>query len=263
MTRFPDIIIRSALFNLCFFTWCFVAACLLMPLFISSARNAQRSGPIWGGLTLWLTRVICGLRHEIRGQQYMTREPCIYAAKHQSAWDTIIFLTLFPCPAYVLKRELLFIPFWGWYLWRMRMIAIDRSAGASGLKDLIRQSRQAIADGRQIIIFPEGTRKTPGSPPHYHPGIIAMYNQLKVPVIPVALNSGSYWGKNAFTKYPGTIIMECLPPIPPGLGKEEFMRQLQESIETASQKLLEEAQRAQHKETPCVHPAEKQTKLAK
>ncbi len=233
------IFLRSLLFNLCFFAWSLLSALLFAPLFIASVGAAQRVGAPWANVTLLLARLICGIRHDLRGREHIVDGPIIYASKHQSAWDTLIFLTLLQSPAYILKRELLHIPFWGWYLWRMKMIAINRSAGASGMKDMIRQSKAALSDARPIIIYPEGTRTAPGAPPHYHPGVAALYSQLGVPVIPVALNSGVYWGKNAFTKHSGTIIIEFLPPIPPGLSKTEFMARLQDAIETASQRLLD------------------------
>jgi 1-acyl-sn-glycerol-3-phosphate acyltransferase len=235
--------LRSLLFNFCFFSWSVVSAFLFAPMFLISVGTAQRIGRPWANVSLWLARVICGIRYEIRGREYITDAPVIYASKHQSAWDTLIFLSLLRSPAYVLKRELLWLPFWGWYLWRMRMIAIDRKSGASSIKHLIRASREALAESRTIVIFPEGTRTAPGATPHYHPGITALYSQLEVPVVPIALNSGCYWGKNAFTKHAGTILMQFLPPIPPGLAKLEFMAKLQETIETASQQLLEEAKR--------------------
>lgn len=241
MKTSPLLFVRSLIFNLCFFVWAMLAAIIFSPLFIASARASGRSGSPWAQGSLWLARIICGIRYEIRGKEYITDSPVIYASKHQSAWDTVIFLTLFKWPAYVLKRSLLRIPLWGWYLWRMQMVAIDRSAGAGGMKQMIRDSKVALTKGRPIIIYPEGTRTRPGAAPNYHPGVVALYNQLEVPVIPVALNSGCYWGKDAFTKYPGTIIIEFLPPIPAGLGKKEFSQKLQETIETASQKLLKEA----------------------
>lgn len=231
------IFLRSLLFNICFFSWSLLASFIYLPFFIIAP---QRVGHPWAAPTLALAQLICGIRHEIRGQQYFTRAPVIYAAKHQSAWDTVIFLTLLSRPAYVLKRELLWIPCWGWYLWRMKMIAIDRSAGASSMKSMIRQSQAALADGRPIVIYPEGTRTRPGAAPQYHPGVAALYSQLNVPVVPVALNSGMFWGKDAFIKRPGTIVLKFLPAIAPGLDKKEFMAKLEASIETASQKLLEE-----------------------
>lgn len=233
------IFLRSLIFNLLFFLWAMLSSLLFAPLFLMSSEASLAAGRPWAVVTLWLARIICGVKYDIRGKEFISDTPVLYASKHQSAWDTMIFWVLLTRPTYVLKRELLRIPLWGWYLWRMRMIAIDRSAGGAGLKDMLRQAKTAITT-RPIIIFPEGTRKKPGSPPDYHPGVIALYSSLKVPVIPVALNSGLYWGKNAFIKRPGTIIIEFLPPIAPGLGKEEFMAKVQGEIETASKKLLDD-----------------------
>jgi 1-acyl-sn-glycerol-3-phosphate acyltransferase len=231
--------LRSLLFNLCFFGWSLLAALLFAPIFVLSPSHA---GKPWALVSLWLARLICGITYEVRGGEHIVDGPVIYASKHQSAWDTLIFLILLANPAYVLKRELLLMPLWGWYLWRMRMIAIDRGAGASSIKHMIRQAKSALAQDRPIVIFPEGTRTAPGTVPHYHPGITALYSMLDVPVIPVVLNSGLYWGKNAFTKHAGKVIIEFLPPIAPGMGKAKFMEKLQSTIETASQTLLDEAQ---------------------
>lgn len=233
-------ILRSLLFNLCFAVWSFSAAFLLAPLFVFSGRATQLAGPIWGHVSLFMLRAICGIRHEVRGREHMPMQAAIIASKHQSAWDTIIFLLLLPAPAFVLKRELLRIPFWGWYLWRMKMIAIDRSAGASSIKHMTKQARQAIADNRSIVIFPEGTRTRPGAQAHYHPGLVALYSMLDAPVVPVALNSGLFWGKNAFLKRPGTIVIEFLPPVPPGLPKNQLLPRVQDAVETASNRLLQE-----------------------
>lgn len=234
--------LRSTLFNICFILWGLVSAFLFAPFFFLSPRASVTAGRPWAKLTLWFARVFLGIRHEIRGAEHMVDGPVIYASKHQSAWDTTIFLILFAWPAYVLKRELLRLPFWGWYLWRMQMIAIDRSAGASGMKSMIKQGKAALAQNRPIVIFPEGTRTRVGSEPHYHPGVAALYSMLNVPVIPIALNSGVFWAKNAYIKHPGTVIMQFLPPIAPGMKKDAFMARLENDIETASQKLIEEAQ---------------------
>lgn len=234
-------LLRSLFFNICFTAWALIASIIFAPLFLVSSDAAMKAGRPWAMVALWLAKHICGLTYEIRGQQYLTHQPVIYACKHQSAWETAIFLMLFKAPAYVLKRELLRIPGWGWYLWRMKMIAIDRSAKASSMKHMLRQAKEALNAGRPIVIYPEGTRRAPGAEPMYHPGVVALYSMLHVPVIPVALNSGVYWGKNAFTKRPGKIIMEFLPPIAPGEDKKEFMQKLQNSIETASNRLLAEA----------------------
>lgn len=235
--------LRSLLFNIFFFGWTMLAPILFAPLFLLSSKASLSSGAPWANGVLWLLKICCGIRHEIRGAQHISDTPVIYASKHQSAWETVAFLTLLKHPAYVLKRELLRIPLWGWYLWRMKMIAIDRAAGASSLKKMVKQAKAAVADGRPIVIFPEGTRTRPGSTARYHPGTAALYGFLRLPVVPVALNSGLYWGKNSFLKRPGKIVVEFLPPIPAGLPNEEFSARLQQTIETASQRLLEDATR--------------------
>lgn len=230
-------LIRSVVFNILFTLWALLASIIFAPLFLISRSASLKCGHPWAKGALLLARVILGIKHEIKGIEHLTNGPVIYASKHQSAWDTCIFLTLLDKPCYVLKRELLRIPFWGWYLWRMGMIAIDRSAGASTIKQMLKDSKARLNEGRTIIIYPEGTRTRPGSAPHYHPGVVALYSSLGVPVIPVALNSGLFWGKNAFVKKPGTITLQFLPPIPPGLKKDEFRTRLEHDIETASNQL--------------------------
>lgn len=237
----PSLFIRSIVFNITFFAWAFFSAILFIPLFIISAKFTQKVGKPWAYISLLLARVFCGIKYEIRGRENILEAPVIYASKHQSAWDTLIFILLLPRVAYVLKKELLRLPFWGWYLWRMKMIAIDRAKGASSIKQLIRDGKTALAENRPIVIFPEGTRTRPGATPDYHSGITALYSQFNVPVVPVALNSGVYWGKNAFFKKPGTIIMELLPPIPAGLTKKDFAERLKDDIEAASNRLIRES----------------------
>jgi 1-acyl-sn-glycerol-3-phosphate acyltransferase len=234
------IFFRSLIFNICFFLWAMLASALFAPLFLISPHAARKSGRPWALGALFLAKHICGITYEIRGREHMLAAPAIYASKHQSAWDTVIFLTLLHHPAYVLKRELLRIPLWGWYLWRMQMIAIDRSAGASAMKHMLKQAKAALAAHRPIVIYPEGTRTRPGATPHYHPGTTALYGFLNVPVVPVALNSGYFWGKDAFLKRPGKIILEFLPAIAPGMAKPEFAATLEKTIETASSALLKE-----------------------
>lgn len=236
----PLLLIQSLAFNLTFFSWAFISAVIFAPLFIVSAEMALKAGKPWAKGSLFLARIFCGIKYEVRGRENIQNIPVIYASKHQSAWDTLIFLALFPNVAYVLKKELLRLPFWGWYLWRMKMIAIDRSAGASSIKQLVRDSKAALAAGRPIVIFPEGTRTKLRSEPNYHAGITAMYSSLATAVVPVALNSGIYWEKNAFFKKPGTIVIEFLPIIEAGLPKKEFITRLQHDIEGATNKLLEE-----------------------
>ena len=235
------IFLRSLLFNILYFCWSMLSAIIFAPLFLFSSNASLKAGAPWAHGVLLLARFICGIHYEVRGRENISGQPVIYASKHQSAWDTVIFLTLLHHPAYVLKRSLLRIPLWGWYLWRMKMVAIDRSGKASSLKQMVKDSKAALADGRPIVIYPEGTRTRPGAAPHYHPGVVAMYSQLGVPVVPVALNSGVFWGRDAFIKKPGTVIIEFLSPIPAGMDKKQFANTLENTIESASRKLLEEA----------------------
>jgi 1-acyl-sn-glycerol-3-phosphate acyltransferase len=155
-------------------------------------------------------------------------------------WETFAILPLLDDPAMVLKRELSFIPFFGWFIFKFRMIRVERSAGRSALKRMVADAREAARMDRQIVIFPEGTRRPPGAPPAYKPGAAALYLSLRLPCVPVALNSGLYWPRRKFLRYPGTIIMEFLPPIPAGLSREAFSTRLEEVIESASNRLVAE-----------------------
>jgi len=197
---------------------------------------------------LMLLAGLVGLRHEVRGRANAPEGPAIYAVKHQSAWETIAFALLIPEFAGVYKRELMFIPVYGWYMWRAAMIPIDRGAGAGALRAMLRRARAAAAEGRSIVVMPEGTRMAPGAHRPYHSGVAALYRDLALPVVPVALNSGHYWGRRAFVKRPGTIVFELLEPIAPGLERAAFMELLGARIETASEALGAEA-RAQLAET--------------
>jgi len=193
----------------------------------------------WSRWTLWGLKVFAGLDYELRGQK--PTGPVLIAAKHMSMWDTIALYLILHDPAVVLKRELLGIPFYGWYARKARMIAIDRNAGARALRKMASAARRVIAEGRSVVIFPEGTRKKPGAAPGYKPGVAGLYGQLDVPCVPVALNSGLFWtGPGGFLKKRGRIIVEFLKPIPPGLKRAEFMATLEQRIEQATDRLLKE-----------------------
>lgn len=229
--------LRSLLFNIGFFGWTtlvVVGGLVLLPL---PWPWMHRLGRLWCRGTLVLLRLIVGLRHRIEGKENLLREPAIYASKHQSTWDTLIFAMLLPDCAYVLKRELYRVPLFGQLLARSRPIAIDRSAGGSALRRMLASAKRAIGDGRAIVIFPEGTRTAPGESGRYQPGTAALYQSLGVPVVPVALDSGLYWGRRQFVKRPGTITIRFLPPIAPGLERREFMATLEGRIETACRAL--------------------------
>jgi 1-acyl-sn-glycerol-3-phosphate acyltransferase len=229
--------IRSLLFNILFALWTALIFIFSLPTLVLPRSAAWWMGGLWVRGALLLLRATVGLGHQVRGAEHRVTGPAIYAAKHQSAWDTLVFPLLLDKPAYVLKRELIRVPLFGSYLKQCGMIPVDREGGGSALKQLLRAARIAVAQGRSILIYPEGTRMPPGERRPYHPGVAALYGDLGIPVVPVALNSGLFWGRRAFHKKPGTITIEFLPPIAPGLPRREFMRELQERMEGASQRL--------------------------
>ncbi len=176
-------------------------------------------------------RYIAGIKIEIRGQQYINQTSGIYAGKHQSAVETYVLTNFLKKATFVMKKELTYIPIFGWAQSFYGMIPVNRSAGSTAMKDMLRHAKNMIAINRPIIIFPEGTRRKPGQEPAYKPGVALLYQQLNLPVTPIASNTGFFWAKNSFMRYPGKIIFEFLPPINPGLNKQEFMEKLQNSIE--------------------------------
>lgn len=239
------ILIRALIFNLLSWLIFLVLGPLYLPLLLIPGAAGERvmmaAGTAWSRLMLRTAALVVGLDYEVRGRENIPATPALFAIKHQSAWDTLAVASLLPQPVVVLKRELFWIPFYGWYARRAGMIAIDRKAGASALRRMVREARAALAKGRPLVIFPQGTRTLPlsqgGKPAPYQPGVAALYAELDVPVVPVALNSGLFWSRRAFRKSPGTIIVEFLPPIPPGLAKRAFLSELETAIEAATNRL--------------------------
>lgn len=229
--------IRSLVFNIYLFGGTFVIAFGFLVLTPFSNRMIRKGSVWWTKYIMFGLKYITGIRYELRGLDRLPAEGGLIACKHQSAWDTAIFLIFREMTAYIMKKELLKIPFYGWYVRRAGHIAVDRDGGAAALKEMVAKSKTALDKGRTIVIFPEGTRSHPGEAPEYHPGVAALYSQTKQPVYPVALNSGLYWGRRSFVKSPGTIILEVLPPIEPGLKRREFMERLQNDIETKTREL--------------------------
>jgi 1-acyl-sn-glycerol-3-phosphate acyltransferase len=236
--------VRGLAFNIAFFAWTAIAGTIGLPFLIAPRAVTMRFGQFWGRTVLTLLRVIVGLDHEIRGFDRVPRKGCIIAMKHQSTWDTLIPLVVLADPAAVVKRELLFLPFYGWYAARAGSIGIDRKAGARALRRMIAAARPIADQGRPIVIFPEGTRVAPGARLHYQPGVAALYQALALPLVPAAVNSGLFWGRRSFIKRPGTIVLEFLDPIPPGWPRREVMAELERRIETATTALLREAEAA-------------------
>ena len=223
--------LRSALFNIFFFLSTFL---LLFPGTLVRLIAPQRAlgfAAGWARLQLGALRLICGIRFTVTGLEYLPASgPALIASSHQSAFDTLVWMLLLPRCCYVLKRELLSIPLFGGLVRASRMIAVDRAAGASALRSLLQQGEQAAASGRQIVIFPEGTRAEPGAHLPLQPGVAALAARLRLPVIPVATDSGLFWGRRAFRKRPGTIQVALKRPIPPGTGRRELMDRLESAL---------------------------------
>jgi 1-acyl-sn-glycerol-3-phosphate acyltransferase len=233
--------LRSLAFNIVFYVNLIFFLVVGFWCFFIPRRAAIRALQLWAATSLWWLKVLVGIDLEVRGRRHIPKGAAIVAGKHQSTWETFAVLPLVDDPAMVLKRELIYIPLFGWFIFKFKMIAVERDAGASALKKMIAAAKQAVAEGRQILVFPEGTRRAPGAPPDYKPGAAALYLNLKVPCVPMALNSGIFWPRRKFIKHPGTIVVEFLAPIPPGLDRKDFQARLQSAIETATARLVEEA----------------------
>lgn len=233
--------LRSALFNLVFLGGTVLTVLAGTLLLAAPAPVLVRYIRGWARLVLGALRVLCGIRVEVTGLHHLPAGPTIIAAKHQSAFDTVVWLALLPPgrdPAYVLKQELANIPLWGRLAARCGHIAVDRAAGASALRGMVRAAQGAIAAGRPVVIFPEGTRTAPGERVPYQPGVAALASATGAAIVPVATDSGLYWGRRAFQKRPGTIHVAILPPLPAGLSRAALMTALETTIEDASAALI-------------------------
>jgi 1-acyl-sn-glycerol-3-phosphate acyltransferase len=229
MTQF-----RSALFMGWFLILTLAMAIIFLPLLMFPRKATVRMARYWARATLWGLRIFAGI-----GERQIGESPqggVLVASKHMSMWDTLALYLALDDPGIILKRELLRIPFYGWYLWKAAAIPIDRGGGAEALRRMTRAAQDVLAEGRPILIFPEGTRKKPGAAPDYKPGVAGLYSLLNVVCVPVALDSGRYW--QGFAKSPGTISLQFLEPLPPGLKRRDFMARLEDRIETATNRLL-------------------------
>lgn len=237
------ILLRSLLFNLAFYLWTLGMLLAFIPALVLPRAVTIRGMEIWSAGVMALLRVLVGIRFEVRGREHLPAGACIVASKHQSAWDTIVFHLVLRDPAIVLKRELMWIPLYGQFAAKARMIAVDRGAAARALRRMVEAARRVIAAGRPIVIFPQGTRVAPGVRKPYLPGVTALYRALHVAVVPVALNSGLVWPRRSLIRRPGTITLEFLEPIPPGLSRDDFSRVLEDRIENATDKLVHDSQK--------------------
>lgn len=236
--------LRSALFQILFYSITLIYMIVLSPVMLLPQRWGWWILPFWMNTMLFLMRVVAGLKVEFRGKEHITAGGYIVAMKHQSAWETVTLAQFFRRPTFILKRELQWIPLFGWYTWKFGQIPINRGKKSEALAAMMVSAKNAIAHDRQIMIFPEGTRRPVGAEPKYKYGIAHLYKELKCPVLPVAHNAGVYWPRASFLVYPGTVVVEFLPPIEPGLAMDEFHPKLVDIIETASDRLVEEARAA-------------------
>jgi len=234
--------LRSLLYNIAFYTSMIIQMIVWTPIyFFLPRRKAWFVPKFWARSSLWLQRVIAGTRSDITGLGNLPEGPFILAPKHQSFWDTLAFFPYLSDPVYILKRELLRIPLFGWYVSKMRMVPVDRGERAKALRAVVAATSKEMALNRQLIIYPEGTRRAPGDVPMYKWGIAELYGKLNVPVVPVAHVAGLYWPRRKFMRYPGTIHARFLPPIPPGLDRKVFLERLIAETEAACDQLLIEA----------------------
>lgn len=236
------LVLRSLAFNAAFYVSLIGQMILWSPFYFLAPRHRAWIVPkFWARSSLWLQERLAGTRSEITGQENLPAGSFILAPKHQSFWDAIAFFPYLRDPLYILKRELMWIPFFGWYIAKMRMVPVDRGSRGKALRAVAIATKREMAEDRQLIIYPEGTRRAPGEEPAYKWGIAELYAQLGLPVVPVAHVAGLYWPRRQFLRYPGVIRARFLPPIEPGLAKEEFMRRLVAETEAACDALLMEA----------------------
>ncbi len=230
--------IRSLLFTLWLYLSMPIYAVGLSPALLMPHGVAMKVIRGWARFVLFGLRWIAGVRVEFRGLEHRPTGPALIACKHQGMLDIIIPFVALKDPCIIMKKELTILPFFGWFAIKTKMISVDRSAHSKALKEMVKQSRARAAEGRQIFIFPEGTRAEPGAPPDYKPGVMALYRDLDCPCWPVATNAGQVWPAHGFRRYPGVAVYEFLPPIEAGLKRGEFMPLLESRIEAASNALL-------------------------
>jgi 1-acyl-sn-glycerol-3-phosphate acyltransferase len=239
------IFLRSLIYNVLFYLMLVFWIVVAIPTFVMPRSSILSIARAWARSSIWLLRVVCKVRVEYRGLEKIPKGPLLVASKHQSMWETFALLQFFDQPLYILKRELTLIPFFGWYLIKAGMIAVDRRAGGRALLKMVRQASEEVRRGRQLIIFPEGTRRPVGAPPQYKPGVAQLYASCRVNCLPVALNSGLFWPRRTFMRYPGTLVVEFLDPVPPGLARDEFLARISAEIEDATARLVEVSRREQ------------------
>lgn len=233
------LLLRSVLFNTAFYTNLILRMIVMSPFYFLAPRKMAWFVPKgWASSSSWLMEKIVGATFEVEGLENIPEGGCIFAPKHQSAWDTFALLPYQGDPVYILKRELMWIPLFGWYVAKQRMIPVNRGARGKVMVEVMKRTQEEMAAGRQLIIYPEGTRRAPGAEPNYRYGIARIYRDIQVPVVPIVAHWGLFWGRRKLVKYPGHFKVRILPPIQPGMDPDAFYAHLIETLETASDKLL-------------------------
>lgn len=231
--------LRSLAFNALFYLNTLVWLIVGLPTLFMPYTAVVVVAKAWGRVNLLLLRIVAGIDYEVRGREKIPHGPLIVASKHQSAWETFALLPLFDNPLFIVKRELMWIPIFGWLMAKGRMVPVDRGAGSQALTVMAERARVELARGRQLIIFPEGTRRLAGAEPRYKYGVAHLYAVEGVPCLPVALNSGVLWPRRCSLQLrPGKVVVEILDPIAPGMDKDVFFKRLQDEIETATARLI-------------------------
>ncbi|MGA8172636.1 MAG: lysophospholipid acyltransferase family protein [Methylocystis sp.] len=233
--------LRSLIFQIVYHVNLAFWMTLWLPALLMRRQATLELGRQWGRTSLWWLEVICGVKHEFRGLENIPKGAVIVACKHQSVWETFVLPLLFSDFFFILKRELIYIPFFGWYLLSAEQVAVDREKGGKLMPRLNAEVTAKFAQGRQFFIFPEGTRRPAGAPPEYKMGVAHFYSATGAKVVPAALNSGLFWRRRGFLIRPGTVVLEFLPVIEPGLDTRAFFNTLVERMETATDKLIDEA----------------------
>jgi 1-acyl-sn-glycerol-3-phosphate acyltransferase len=240
-----SIFLRSLAYNVLFYLLLVFWLIVALPTYLMPPPAFMVVAKWWARSSVWLMRVVCRTRVDYRGLEKIPEGPLIVASKHQSMWETFALMPFFDRPLFIYKRELAWIPLFGWYLVKSKMIGIDRAGGMRSLMEMARRAPAEVRRGRQLIIFPEGTRSAVGAPPSYKTGVGQIYVNSGVPCLPVALNSGLFWPRRSFLRYPGTLVVEFLDPLPPGLSRKEFIARISNSIEDATNRLVESGRQEQ------------------
>jgi 1-acyl-sn-glycerol-3-phosphate acyltransferase len=229
--------LRSWVYLVLFLTWTIGAAIVCLPVLLRQQWSLAVIR-MWVRANMAMARIICGVTFRAEGLEHLPKGACIIAAQHQSSFETYRLFMELEHPVFVLKRELVLIPIIGWYMTRAGLVSVDRSAGATAMRKMLRAAQAAIDAGNQVVIFPEGTRTAPGEKRPYRPGVAALYAHCTAPVIPMALNSGFFWGKTRVLKLPGEIVFKFAPALPAGLDRDAMLAELRARIDEADRELL-------------------------